>query len=263
MLQVQYRSHPVISKFPREYFYQGKLEDGPNVLEPSYTKEYHKVLQPLVFFNVLDSVESSDFTSRQNLSEASLCYHLYCTLREKYAAIEGQVGVITPYSQQQRVLRTLFRNELDRDEVEINTVDGFQGREKDIIILSTVRADPNKNIGFLSDIRRMNVALTRAKYACYVVGNEKTLVSSKPWRAFLDHVWDTKCLIHIEGDPRDVDLLDQKYATERSKSRSASPNRPRKGRRSASPRGGRAGKRKVSPRRRSPDRRQKARKRRG
>lgn len=248
MLRVQYRSHPTISKFPREFFYDGKLEDGPNVVEKSYQRPYHQltsVFQPLVFFNLLNSAEARDTRalSRRNASEAELAVNLYLTLKNACPpdTIAGKVGVITPYSQQQSELRRIFRRTLGdnyEQQVEINTVDGFQGREKDIIILSTVRADPTKNIGFLSDVRRMNVALTRAKYACYVVGSEATLVSSPPWKRFLDHVWDTNSLVHVE-DPSE-NLLRLERAKNRSKSvkkkdrsRSKSPPSRKKPRRSS------------------------------
>ncbi|KAF4319973.1 hypothetical protein BBO99_00006054 [Phytophthora kernoviae] len=110
--------------------------------------------------------------SRMNVGEAELAVNLYLTLKNSCPpdAIAGKVGMITPYSQQMEELRNRFRRALGEryeQEVEINTVDGFQGREKDIIILSTVRADPKAGVGFLNDIRRMNVALTRAKFACY------------------------------------------------------------------------------------------------
>ena len=70
-------------------------------------------------------------------------------------------------------------------DVEINTVDGFQGREKDIIIMSCVRSNDNGTIGFLSDRRRMNVAITRAKHSLFVIGNSKTLNKDKNWREFI------------------------------------------------------------------------------
>jgi ATP-dependent exoDNAse (exonuclease V) beta subunit len=65
--------------------------------------------------------------------------------------------------------------------------------------VSTVRADPRAGVGFLNDIRRMNVALTRAKFACYVIGSEATLRSSKPWTALLDHAHNRRCVVHVEN----------------------------------------------------------------
>ncbi|KAG3114204.1 hypothetical protein PI125_g6657 [Phytophthora idaei] len=184
MLRTQYRSHPMISDFPRNYFYGGKLQDGDNVKSDEYVKPYHSLgpaFMPLVFWNLLSSREkATKSVSRMNIGEAELAVNLFLTLKNSCPpnAIAGKVGMITPYSQQMDELRNRFRRALgDRyeQEVEINTVDGFQGREKDIIILSTVRADPKAGVGFLNDIRRMNVALTRAKFACYVIGKENTL----------------------------------------------------------------------------------------
>ncbi|KAL4138591.1 hypothetical protein PRIC2_002096 [Phytophthora ramorum] len=196
MLRTQYRSHPKISDFPRNYFYDGKLQDGDNVKGDDYTKPYHSLgpaFMPLVFWDLLSSREkATKSVSRMNVGEAELAVNLYLTLKNSCPpdAIAGKVGMITPYSQQMEELRNRFRRALGEryeQEVEINTVDGFQGREKDIIILSTVRADPKAGVGFLNDIRRMNVALTRAKFACYVIGKENTLRSSKPCR-WSDHL---------------------------------------------------------------------------
>ncbi|OQS00947.1 hypothetical protein ACHHYP_02059 [Achlya hypogyna] len=210
MLRTQYRSHPVISAFPRQYFYGGLLMDGENVSAPGYTKPYHSLAPaflPLVFWNLLGSREKAGPASRANQMEIDLAVNLYLTLRNACPpdAVRGKVGVITPYAFQMEELKRAFKRACNGDyshDVEINTVDGYQGREKDIIILSTVRADPRKGVGFLSDIRRMNVALTRAKYACYVIGSEATLVSSKPWRALLDHARATHCMVHV-ADPQE------------------------------------------------------------
>ncbi|POM61677.1 tRNA-splicing endonuclease [Phytophthora palmivora] len=205
MLRTQYRSHPKISDFPRNFFYGGKLQDGENVKGNEYAKPYHSLgpaFMPLVFWNLLSSREkATKSVSRMNVGEAELAVNLYLTLKNSCPpdAIAGKVGMITPYSQQMEELRNRFRRTLGEryeQEVEINTVDGFQGREKDIIILSTVRADPKAGVGFLNDIRRMNVALTRAKFACYVIGKENTLRSSKPWSALLDHAYQGIILHH-------------------------------------------------------------------
>jgi senataxin len=80
----------------------------------------------------------------------------------------------------------------ERHYFDVNTVDGFQGREKDIVIFSCVRShDPQSGrngIGFLSDVRRMNVAITRAKSSLYVIGNDNTLESNSDWKDFVEHV---------------------------------------------------------------------------
>ena len=81
------------------------------------------------------------------------------------------------------------------EEVEVKSVDGYQGREKQVILLSAVRSNPRKAVGFLSDWRRMNVALTRARTAVIVVGDKSTLASDTYWRAFLQWVEERECLV--------------------------------------------------------------------
>lgn len=133
----------MISEFPRHYFYNGLLQDGENVKQRSYTKSYHQLFgaafQPLVFWNLIHSRDTLRSVSRVNLGEADLAVNIYLTLKRSCPpdAVAGKVGIITPYSQQMEELRMRFRKAIgDRyeSEVEINTVDGYQGREKDIII---------------------------------------------------------------------------------------------------------------------------------
>ncbi|ETV98167.1 hypothetical protein, variant 2 [Aphanomyces invadans] len=215
MLRTQYRSHPTISAFPRHFFYGGILQDGQNVCQPAYSKMYHSLapaFQPLVFFNLSNSREGMSSMSRSNPMEVKLAVNLYLTLRNSCPpdAIRGKVGVITPYAAQMDELKRAFAVACGGDfhqDVEINTVDGYQGREKDIIILSTVRSDPRKGVGFLNDIRRMNVALTRAKFACYVLGSEAALQNSKPWAALLDHARVTGCLVHVPNPQENLFTL--------------------------------------------------------
>lgn len=92
----------------------------------------------------------------------------------------GDIGVITPYAAQARLLRGLIAD----DRVEVDTVDGFQGREKEAIVISLVRSNPDQELGFLTDVRRMNVALTRARRKLLVVGDGATL-SAHPFYADL------------------------------------------------------------------------------
>jgi senataxin len=143
MLRTQYRSHPLISDFPRHYFYDGKLQDADAVKTAAYDRPYHRLgagaFTPLVFWNLLSSRETTRSMSRLNAGEAEMAVNLYLTLKNSCPpdAVAGKVGVITPYSQQNDELKNRFRRALGdgfESEVEINTVDGFQGREKDIII---------------------------------------------------------------------------------------------------------------------------------
>jgi senataxin len=110
------------------------------------------------------------------------------------------LAIITPYAQQAALIRRIFSDYLkDRFEsmVEVNTVDAFQGRESDIVIFSAVRASGCKSIGFLSDVRRMNVALTRAKYFLFVVARCKTISMNPYWKDLVQHAKESNAVIRI------------------------------------------------------------------
>jgi senataxin len=96
------------------------------------------------------------------------------------------MAVVSPYKEQVQHIRDSNHNLVQSNSLEVNTVDAFQGQEKDIIIFSCVRTN-NSGIGFLQDIRRLNVAITRAKYALYIVGNAETLKVDKTWSNLLHH----------------------------------------------------------------------------
>ena len=118
----------------------------------------------------------------------------------------SSIGVITPYSAQKEKLKRMFRNARVRDDVVIDTVDAFQGQERDVIFFSPVRANPDREIGFLSDSRRLNVAVTRAKRALIVLGNYHTLsYGGSVWRgsspAFLQHLEPRGFLVDESMDP--------------------------------------------------------------
>lgn len=198
MLNEQYRMHPKISMFPRMIFYGGDLKDGPNVLRPDYGGKLHtKILSAVPAFQPftvldLDSKEERGGTSYANSSEAKLALHLFCQLRDLTNGLSTatRVAVITPYAQQAALLRRTFQDTLGphfAQFVEINTVDAFQGREANIVIFSCVRAAGSRGIGFLSDVRRMNVALTRAKHFLLVIARCKSIVVNPYWRDLVEH----------------------------------------------------------------------------
>ena len=104
--------------------------------------------------------------------------------------MKSRIGIITPYKSQVRILKDhifpLVRQfKLPYEVIEINTVDAYQGREKDIIIISCVRGSEEGKLGFVNDYRRMNVAITRAKSFLWVVGNTRTLRRNVKWDAFV------------------------------------------------------------------------------
>lgn len=109
----------------------------------------------------------------------------------------GKVGIISPYKEQVRIIKKVFISKFGNgilNEIDFNTVDGFQGQEKEIIIMSCVRASQSGSVGFLSDFRRMNVALTRAKTTLWILGNESSLRRNAVWNRLLTDATDRGCI---------------------------------------------------------------------
>jgi senataxin len=182
LLSIQYRMHPTISKFPSTEFYESKLIDGPGMATLT-AKQWHKdsLLGPFRFFNCANSREASGRgMSLINREEALMAAAIYERLRKEALrlgnqSMDGRVGVISMYKEQifelKRAFEGIYGKGID-SVVDFNTVDGFQGQEKDAIILSCVRSN---GIGFLSDFRRVNVAITRAKSNLFIIGNSDNL----------------------------------------------------------------------------------------
>jgi senataxin len=113
---------------------------------------------------------------------------------------QSRVAVITPYAQQSKVLRQVFESALGpryANSVEINTVDAFQGREASIVIFSAVRAAGSHGIGFLSDVRRMNVALTRARHFLFVIARCESIVVNPYWKDLVLHARETNAVASV------------------------------------------------------------------
>ncbi|EFA76857.1 putative splicing endonuclease [Heterostelium album PN500] len=186
VLKVQYRMHPSISRFPSRHFYMNVLEDGPNV--KNYTEEFYKDPRfgPFIFYDIYDSnEESGPGHSLKNVTEAKLVALLITNLENSFPNIKKSIGVITPYKQQVHEIKRRI-SPVNQD-IDVSSVDGFQGREKDIIIFSCVRAHRGGTIGFLSDVRRMNVGLTRARSSLIVIGNSNLLKLNPDWEALVMH----------------------------------------------------------------------------
>jgi regulator of nonsense transcripts 1 len=142
---------------------------------------------------------SSSGTSYLNRTEAANVEKLV-TLFLRSGVVPDQIGVITPYEGQRAYISTyMARNGTLRkslyEALEIASVDSFQGREKDFIILSCVRSNEHQGIGFLNDPRRLNVALTRAKYGVVILGNPKVLSRQPLWNNLLSHFKQHGCLV--------------------------------------------------------------------
>lgn len=197
MLQTQYRMHPALKDFPSGRFYDGRLENGVAADDrPAPAGFLWPDWDAPVAFIPIDGVEQldSEGTSKSNLDEAARVVTLVQDLLAPGDVNCRDIGIITPYNGQVRVLDDLFESLGGRGEgdpfegLEIKSVDGYQGREKEIIIFSTVRANDRGEIGFLSDRRRLNVAITRARRGLIVLGNMNTLRYDHTWAAWLDWV---------------------------------------------------------------------------
>ncbi|KAJ3568749.1 hypothetical protein NP233_g5511 [Leucocoprinus birnbaumii] len=206
LLNIQYRMHPDISQLPSIVFYQGKLKDGPKMDEKTFQPWHNNSLfGTYKFFNVAKGLEESSGRSIKNMAECHAAVALYNRLKREYDKInfDFRVGVVSMYRAQITELKRQFEQRFGKDilgRVDFNTVDGFQGQEKDIIILSCVRAGPGlQNIGFLSDTRRMNVALTRAKSSLFILGNSATLErSNDSWNAIVNDARKRSCLVEVD-----------------------------------------------------------------
>ncbi|VAH45772.1 unnamed protein product [Triticum turgidum subsp. durum] len=202
-LQVQYRMHPCLSEFPSNCFYEGTLQNGvtANERQSSGIDFPWPVPNRPMFFYVQMGVEeiSASGTSYLNRTEAANVEKIVTTFLRS-GVVPSQIGVITPYEGQRAyIVNYMSRNGSLRQqlykEIEVASVDSFQGREKDYIILSCVRSNEHQGIGFLNDPRRLNVALTRARYGIVVLGNPKVLSKQPLWNSLLTHYKEHECLV--------------------------------------------------------------------
>jgi superfamily I DNA and/or RNA helicase len=197
MLRIQYRMHEAIMRFSSDYFYEGKLLAHPTVA--------HELLRPnqspIEFIDTagcgFNEEQDKETLSRFNKEEGGLLIRLAEHLVDEIGIeiwIEQNLtmGIITPYSAQVDYLRHLVEASSQlaplHKRVSVNTVDAFQGQERDVIAISLVRSNDKGEIGFLSDIRRTNVAMTRAKRKLIMVGDSATLCSHSFYSKLIDYV---------------------------------------------------------------------------
>lgn len=188
MLETQYRMHPEIMQFSSDYFYRAKLKTAEEVL----LREKMNDWQHFVFIDTagcgFDEKVKKETLSTYNENEAELLL--------KYLGnnlnLDQTIGVIAPYKAQVEKLRELLRErkafDTVRDQVVVNSVDAFQGQERDVICISLTRSNDKGEIGFLKEYRRMNVAMTRAKTRLIMIGDSATLGKDPFFNAVIDHV---------------------------------------------------------------------------
>ncbi len=190
-LKVQYRMHESIMEFSSAEFYEGDLEADPSVrshllADLPGVADAPLTQSPLEFLDTagagFDEELEPDGESRLNRQEAELVRRKVQELMDGGVAA-GDVAVIAPYAAQVRLLR----ERLAVPGLEIDSVDGFQGREKEAVVISLVRSNPRSEIGFLGDLRRMNVAMTRAKRKLVVVGDSATLAGHPFYQRMIEY----------------------------------------------------------------------------
>ena len=197
LLTLQYRMNDEIMRFSSEWFYGGVLRSAPEV-------KYRSILDfdtPIEWMNTEGMDCNEEFVGesygRINKPEAELCIgqlKRYITRigRERFLSERIDVGIISPYKAQVQYLRQLMKRDSFfkpyRQLITVNTVDGFQGQERDVILISLVRANEEGQIGFLNDLRRMNVAITRARMKLIILGDASTLTRHAFYRKLYDYI---------------------------------------------------------------------------
>jgi superfamily I DNA and/or RNA helicase len=191
LLSVQYRMNSAIMDFSSRQFYDGSLIADESVRDHLLSElpdiaSSELTSRPVEFIDTAgasyDEELEPDGESRLNHGEARLIQRKVNELIEAGLS-ETAIAVIAPYAAQVRLLREMLKAE----RLEIDTVDGFQGREKEAVLISLVRSNAEGQIGFLADVRRMNVALTRARRKLLVVGDSATISSHLFYRELLDY----------------------------------------------------------------------------
>ncbi|KZT73806.1 hypothetical protein DAEQUDRAFT_355275 [Daedalea quercina L-15889] len=207
LLSIQYRMHPDISQVPSRLFYNGRLQDGPDMAVKTRRPWHaHEKFGTYRFFNVPEGHEETGMAhSYINRGEVKIAVALFNRLRREFTSFDfdSKIGVISMYRGQILAIRRAFEEKFGPEItsiVDFNTVDGFQGQEKDIVILSCVRAGPGvQSVGFLRDVRRMNVALTRAKSSIFVLGHAPTLERSDDiWRSIVMDARERNRLTNVD-----------------------------------------------------------------
>merc|ERR1719253_2318903 len=195
MLDTQYRMHPCIAMFPSDLFYGGKLLNGVSAPErrPLAGFPWPREEFPVAFVPV-KGTEMDDGVSKMNEDEALAACDAVAALLSGGQCTPSDIAVVTPYAAQARLIRRMTRRltqNSGQSYIEVSSVDGFQGREKQAVVFSAVRSNDYGAIGFASDWRRVNVSFTRARRALIVIGNDQTLRRGDPdtwmpWLAWAD-----------------------------------------------------------------------------
>ncbi|XP_048201340.1 probable helicase senataxin [Perognathus longimembris pacificus] len=181
-LTIQYRMHPDICLFPSNYIYNKSLKT--NRLTEANRCSSDWPFQPYLVFDVADGSERRDNDSYVNIQEIKLVMEIMKLIKDKRRDTTFRnIGIITHYKAQKTMIQKDLDKEFDRKgSAEVDTVDAFQGRQKDCIIVTCVRASATQgSIGFLASLQRLNVTITRAKYSLFILGHLRTLMENEHW----------------------------------------------------------------------------------
>ncbi|KNA09666.1 hypothetical protein SOVF_151530, partial [Spinacia oleracea] len=217
LLNIQYRMHPSISLFPNKEFYQNRIIDASHVKERTYKRTFleGEMYGSYSFIDVERGRESfNKGHSPRNVEEAAVIDRIIAKLFKRHCMTKQKVsvGVISPYKGQVSLIQDKIGKKYtsckDNFAVSVRSVDGFQGGEEDVIIISTVRCNRNGSVGFLSNHQRTNVALTRARYCLWIVGNEDTLIrSGSVWEELVIDSKTRGCFYNADDD---IDLMEKR-----------------------------------------------------
>ncbi len=196
LLNIQYRMNSLLMKFPNSEFYNNNLKSDSSVDDIDINDIINSDdKEDAMLF--IDTSNIDDIGEKHLKDSKSIINQLEADIAVKFAndylklgLEETDIGIISPYADQVKIIQ-------DRTPVEVKTVDGFQGREKEIIIISTVRSNEDGNIGFLRDLRRLNVAITRAKRKLIIIGNINTLKINHTYARLIEFAKDNDVLISL------------------------------------------------------------------
>lgn len=180
LLNIQYRMNDKIMQFSNAAFYENQLHSAPEVAGQTTSNEPWEAIEFIDTAGCGYEEENDENGGIQNSGEV----HLIKKRLAEFDVTNERIGIISPYRKQVAILR----ESLEETPHFIQTIDSFQGQERDIILVSLVRSNTTNQVGFLSDYRRMNVALTRAKKKLVVIGDSATLGNDKFYAEFLDYV---------------------------------------------------------------------------
>lgn len=192
LLNVQYRMNKDIMEFSNQYFYEGKLSAHPTNIDHKLFPEDQIIEFVDTAGTGFEETKDAETLSRFNKGEVDiLLEHMYQLIVATPNFDRHSIGIVSPYKEQTRLIKRTIEEDaklLEFNNIDVDTIDSFQGQERDIIYIVLVRSNVKGEIGFLSDYRRMNVAMTRARKKLIVIGDSATIGNDKFYQSFLDYV---------------------------------------------------------------------------